>query len=511
MWDKKGENLTYKFFKLIKEQSEKRLAIIVGDSQAGISGKYLEEILKSNDYDVKRSFKSGSPTSKVASLLSQISADRPVSLIVVFTGGNDSSANSAANSMNNLINSARSQFGENVEIVYGVVPPAMTGDSSKIQKVFGRSSHTPEFKDRREQIAYALKEVAESQKVAFYDPREFITNPDSITSGDGIHLTGEMAKAFAQGIASKVTGKLNTATPQSSKELNYKSGSRLSDSELENLNLAQKIQYAKSRSNVCKAQGNLTLGSEGEQVAALQKTLDEQGYNITDQKGSFGENTLANVLVFQMKNELRQDGCVGPVTLRKAGYDVKNLYQGSTEIIDIIRRAAQIYNVPEDFMLAMAIIESRLNPQAKSPTGARGLFQFITSTGNSYGLYTDDDFYDPVKNSDAAGRLTRTNISAVEALTGKPINEDSEYLVYIAHNQGIGGMRQIYKSARSGGSTKINSRVLRNMKLQGRRVRESMNKYPGNPGKGFLEYFRNVWSNKKSEALSKLGSLEASV
>ena len=509
MWDKRGENITYKFYKLLREQSEtdKKLAIIVGDSQAGISGRALESILKQNDYDVIRKFKSGSRTSKVGDLLSQISVDRPVSLVAIFSGGNDSSANEASNSMTNLINYAKEKFG-NPEIVLGVVPPAMTGDSNKIKKVFGRSSHSPEFKDRREGIAYALKKVAEAEGVSYFDPREFITNPDSITTGDGIHLTGEMAQSFAQGVASKVTGRLNAQTPISSKKADYKSGRRLSDQELENLNVVEKANYAKARSNVCKAQGNLTLGSEGEMVKSFQNTLKEKGFNVTDPEGVFGESTLINSIVFQMNNDLRQDGCIGPITLRKAGHEVKTLYAGSTEIIDIIRKAAQIYNVPEDFMLAMAILESNLNPRAKSPTGARGLFQFITSTGNTYGLYSNEDFYDPIKNSDAAGRLTKTNISAVEALTNKPINDNTEYLVYIAHNQGIGGMRQIYKSARSGGKQKIGSRVLKNMSLQGRGARNAMLRYPNNPGKGFLEYFREVWSRKKDRALATLGKAE---
>ena len=46
MWDKKGENLTYKWLRLLKEQQKKPVAIIAGDSQTGYSGKALESILK---------------------------------------------------------------------------------------------------------------------------------------------------------------------------------------------------------------------------------------------------------------------------------------------------------------------------------------------------------------------------------------------------------------------------------------------------------------------------------
>ena len=33
MWDKKGENLTYRFLNLIKEQTAGKRALIIGDSQ----------------------------------------------------------------------------------------------------------------------------------------------------------------------------------------------------------------------------------------------------------------------------------------------------------------------------------------------------------------------------------------------------------------------------------------------------------------------------------------------
>ena len=47
MWDKKGENLTYKFLKLLTEQDRPKLAVIVGDSQTAVSGGALEKKLES--------------------------------------------------------------------------------------------------------------------------------------------------------------------------------------------------------------------------------------------------------------------------------------------------------------------------------------------------------------------------------------------------------------------------------------------------------------------------------
>lgn len=64
------------------------------------------------------------------------------------------------------------------------------------------------------------------------------------------------------------------------------------------------------------------------------------------------------------------------------------------------------YGLPEELM-AMAIIESALNPRAESRVGAKGMWQFMYSTGKMYGLHIDsfvDERMDPVKSADAAAR-----------------------------------------------------------------------------------------------------------
>lgn len=62
------------------------------------------------------------------------------------------------------------------------------------------------------------------------------------------------------------------------------------------------------------------------------------------------------------------------------------------------------YNMPYE-MKYLAIVESALNPTANSRAGAKGLWQFMYSTGKIYGLkvtsYTDDRF-DPRKSTEAA-------------------------------------------------------------------------------------------------------------
>lgn len=67
------------------------------------------------------------------------------------------------------------------------------------------------------------------------------------------------------------------------------------------------------------------------------------------------------------------------------------------------------YGLPVELKY-MAIIESALNPNAVSRAGATGLWQFMYSTGRSYGLTVNsivDDRRDPVKATHAAAKYLR--------------------------------------------------------------------------------------------------------
>ena len=64
------------------------------------------------------------------------------------------------------------------------------------------------------------------------------------------------------------------------------------------------------------------------------------------------------------------------------------------------------YDVPVELKY-LPIVESALKPKAYSRMGAAGMWQFIYSTGNKYGLQVNslvDDRYDIAKASDAAAR-----------------------------------------------------------------------------------------------------------
>ncbi len=97
-----------------------------------------------------------------------------------------------------------------------------------------------------------------------------------------------------------------------------------------------------------------------------------------------------------------------------------NRYIKSSSRLAGLKRKAEYYFPLFDDMLCrydlpyelcyMAVIESALNPNARSRMGAAGLWQFMPSTGKLYGLEINslvDERMDPVKATDAACRFLK--------------------------------------------------------------------------------------------------------
>ncbi len=99
------------------------------------------------------------------------------------------------------------------------------------------------------------------------------------------------------------------------------------------------------------------------------------------------------------------------------------------------------YNMPLELKY-LAIIESALNPKATSRAGAKGLWQFMYSTGKMYGLKSSsyvEDRYDPIKATDAACRFM-TDLYKIYG---------DWNLVLAAYNSGPGNVNKAIR--RSGG------------------------------------------------------------
>jgi hypothetical protein len=112
--------------------------------------------------------------------------------------------------------------------------------------------------------------------------------------------------------------------------------------------------------------------------------------------------------------------------MSKTYADVKS--QG-TPYDGLIREAADANGVSYDYMHKKIFNESSFNPNAKSPTGPRGLGQFTKATGRAYGLVTDEDFFDPAKSIAAATKHTADLLRTYKG----------DYLkAALAYNQGNG-------------------------------------------------------------------------
>jgi hypothetical protein len=110
------------------------------------------------------------------------------------------------------------------------------------------------------------------------------------------------------------------------------------------------------------------------------------------------------------------------------------------EIASIIEGAAARHGVPTDALMAIANLESSGNIAAENPrSSASGLFQFVDSTANEYGL-TGSKRNDPAAQADAAARMMATNARSLERTLGRPANAGE---LYLAHQQGLTGARAL--------------------------------------------------------------------
>lgn len=90
-------------------------------------------------------------------------------------------------------------------------------------------------------------------------------------------------------------------------------------------------------------------------------------------------------------------------------YKVEQVLARSEEYFPMIEEVFTLYELPLELKY-MAVIESWLNPLAKSPAGAVGLWQFMPTTARNYGLEVSnciDERRDPYKSTIAAAKYLK--------------------------------------------------------------------------------------------------------
>jgi len=106
----------------------------------------------------------------------------------------------------------------------------------------------------------------------------------------------------------------------------------------------------------------------------------------------------------------------------------------------LIANRERNYGLPTGYLAQTALIESGGNPNAVSPTGAKGIFQFTGDTAKQYGLSNPSD---PLQSADAAGRLAADNAKALTQALGRPPSAGE---LYLAHQQGAAGAAALIKN-----------------------------------------------------------------
>ena len=107
---------------------------------------------------------------------------------------------------------------------------------------------------------------------------------------------------------------------------------------------------------------------------------------------------------------------------------IPQLIAGDADFVEEIYATAEYFNIDPLLLHAIAHVESRHNPNAVSPAGARGLMQIMPATARQFGLTgSDQQLFDPVENL----KVSATYLRNLYDLFGNNLD-----LVLAAYNAG---------------------------------------------------------------------------
>lgn len=113
------------------------------------------------------------------------------------------------------------------------------------------------------------------------------------------------------------------------------------------------------------------------------------------------------------------------------------------------------HGLPEGYLARTAQIESGGNPNAQNPnSSAGGMFQFIDSTAQQYGL---TDKTDPHASARAAAQLAADNAGHLRQVLGR---EPTAGELYLAHQQGAGGAAKLLSNPNASAASVVGNQAV---------------------------------------------------
>lgn len=112
------------------------------------------------------------------------------------------------------------------------------------------------------------------------------------------------------------------------------------------------------------------------------------------------------VVPLNITPEVRKE--IARYTTRNRGC-ITNSINNRKQHHDLMKEIFRDEGIPEE-LINVALLESQFNPRAKSPAGAKGMWQFMSGTGRLYGLTVSgkkDERTDPILSTIAAAKHLR--------------------------------------------------------------------------------------------------------
>ena len=204
--------------------------------------------------------------------------------------------------------------------------------------------------------------------------------------------------------------------------------------------------YLDATSNAERTLADLARTDRAKAVEAA-NAGDELDREIRTILRQFDAETYAVPPIFKQRLQYHMDQLV------KAHIATREVYERKTEYWPIVVREFRALELPE-VMGYVAWTESRFNPTARNPSGARGMWQMMPITARTFGLRVDgkvDDRLDVNKQTKAAARHLANLLAE--------FGEDAFMLAMASYNRGENGVRRVlHKIAQTPGGFKKQNR-----------------------------------------------------